>query len=84
MIHLSIRAFVTNVLLKAFWVTVLAFIAPAAICFLQPDSFLRLVEVCGVSVVCSLVAIYLAGMNEFERTYVKGIVVKKLPGLTKS
>ena len=84
LIHLSIRAFVTNVLLKAAWVTVLAFIAPVAICLFQSDSILRLVEVCGVSVVCSLVAIYLAGMNEFERTYVKGIVVKKLPGLTKS
>lgn len=81
LIHLSIWEFVTNVLLKAAGGTVLAFVAPLAICFLQPDSFFRLVEVCGVSVVCSLVAIYVAGMNEFERNYVKGIISKRFPWL---
>ena len=82
-VRLSAWDYTSNVLLKAFWVTVIAFVAPVAICLFQPDSFFRLVEVCGVSVVCSLVAIYVAGMNEFERNYVKGIISKRFPGLAK-
>lgn len=81
-VRLSAWDYTSNVLLKAFWVTVIAFVVPVSICLFQSDSILRLVEVCGVSVVCSLVAIYLAGMNEFERNYVKGIVAKRLPRLT--
>ena len=82
-VRLSAWDYTSNVLLKALWVTVIAFVVPVAICFLQPDSILRLVEVCCVSVVCSLVAIYVAGMNEFERNYVKGIISKRFPGLAK-
>ena len=73
-IHMSARAFINNVLLRAACATVLAFILPAIVCLVQPDSFWRLLEVCVVSVIGSLLAIYYGGMNAFERNYVTNVV----------
>lgn len=73
-IHMSAWAFINNVLLRAACATVLAFILPAIVCLVQPDSFWRLLEVCVVSVIGSLLAIYYGGMNDFERNYVTNVV----------
>lgn len=77
LVGLSVRAYVHNVLLKVARVTVIAYILPLGILFLQVDSILRLVEICLVSVISSLLTIYLIGLSDFERKYVKDILQKK-------
>lgn len=77
MIHMSGWAYVNNVLLKALYVTVISLVLPVTICLLQPSSIWRLIEICVVSVVCTLSAIYYVGMNKEEQNYIVGMLKKK-------
>lgn len=79
LIHLSVRAYVKNVLLRVASVTIIAYTIPAAICVLQSDSFLRLLEICVLSVISSLLTVYFVGLSDLERNYAKNIVMKKCP-----
>ena len=79
LIHLSVRAFVQKVLLRVVSVTIIAYIIPTAICVLQPDSVLRLLEICVVSLISSLLTVYFVGLSDLERNYAKDIIMKKCP-----
>lgn len=79
LIHLSVRAYVKNVLLRVASVTIIAYAVPTAICVLQSDSFLRLLEICVLSVISSLLTVYFVGLSDLERNYAKNIVMKKCP-----
>lgn len=79
LIHLSVRAYVKNVLLRVASVTIIAYTIPTAICVLQSDSFLRLLEICVLSVISSLLTVYFVGLSDLERNYAKNIVMKKCP-----
>lgn len=77
-INMSGYAYVQNVLIKALGVTILSIMIPLLVCFLQEDSLFRLIGVCIISFVCTLVSVYYVGMSEFERNYCKDIVNRKL------
>lgn len=79
LIHLSVRAYVKNVLLRVASVTIIAYAVPTAICVLQSDSFLRLLEICVLSVISSLLTVYFVGLSDLERNYAKDIIMKKCP-----
>ena len=79
LIHLSVRAFVQKVLLRVVSVTIIAYAIPTAICVLQPDSVLRLLEICVVSLISSLLTVYFVGLSDLERNYAKDIIMKKCP-----
>ncbi len=79
LIHLSVRAYVKNVLLRVASVTIIAYTVPTAICVLQSDSFLRLLEICVLSVISSLLTVYFVGLSDLERNYAKDIIMKKCP-----
>lgn len=79
LIHLSVRAYVKNVLLRVASVTIIAYTVPTAICVLQSDSVLRLLEICVVSLISSLLTVYFVGLSDYERNYAKDIIMKKCP-----
>lgn len=79
LIHLSVRAYVKNVLWRVASVTIIAYTVPTAICVLQSDSFLRLLEICVLSVLSSLLTVYFVGLSDLERNYAKDIIMKKCP-----
>ena len=68
-IHMSESYYIRRVLFKVFGVSVLSIILPLIICFLQPDSPVRLLEVSLVSIVCTLFSIWVVGMDRKERSY---------------
>ncbi|WP_443731857.1 lipopolysaccharide biosynthesis protein [Segatella buccae] len=70
--------FIHQVLFKVGAVTVLAAIIPGLICLLQEDSIIRLLEVCVVSMLCTIISIYLIGMNHKERESIMAIITSKL------
>ena len=61
--------YIRRVLFKVFGVSILSIILPLIICFLQPDSLVRLIEVSLVSIVCTLFSIWVVGMDRKERSY---------------
>ncbi len=77
-LHMSAWNYVREVLLKALFVTVPSIVIPCTICFLQEDSFVRLIEVCLISIPVTLFFIYLIGMNNEERRYVIGVIKSKI------
>ncbi len=77
LIHLSVCDFVRKVLMRAGAVTVVAYIGPLVVCLLQSDSLLRLIEICVISLFCSVLAIYVVGLNGIERDFVKSKVLSK-------
>lgn len=70
MVGLSMMKYVREVLFKIFPVIVLAFIIPGVICYLQPPSVLRLIEVCITSGICTMMLIYAFGLDKDEKTFV--------------
>ena len=77
-IYMSGWDYVKKVLVKSALVTVLAIIIPCSICFCQDDSFLRLIEICIVSLCCTLWSVYYVGMDDEEKTFIVGCIRKKL------
>ena len=77
-VRMSAWDYINKVLLKSAYTTILAFLLPGLLCLLFPDSFLRLVEVCVASVFGSLLAIYFAGMDKFEREFVVNMIRRRV------
>ena len=77
-IHMSGWDYVKHVLLKAFVVAIVSIILPLLLCRIQEDSFIRLLEVCAVSFISTLISIYYIGMSEYERSFCLDIIKKKL------
>ncbi len=70
--------YLKDVILTVLVVTAVAALLPTLLCFAQPESFLRLVEVCILSVVCTGATIYTIGMKANERKRVQSFILKKV------
>lgn len=77
-IHLSAWDFVNNVLLRSACTTVFAFLLPGLLCVFQVDSILRMLEVCFVSVLGSLLAIYFVGLDKLEREFANNMIRRRV------
>lgn len=73
-IHMSRSLFINEVLLKALVVSFFSLILPTVICIMQPDSLIRLLEVCIVSLISSTASIWAVGMNKRERFFILNII----------
>lgn len=75
-----------GVLLKVFIVTIIAIIPPFIIQFIQEPSFLRLLEVCLISIISTALTIYIFGIDKEEKKYINNKMIeircyiKKLKG----
>lgn len=76
MIGLSPMDYLREVLLKIILVTVLASIIPVMITYMLDENFLRLVAVGLSSIICSVVCIWLIGLNCSERQFVIATINK--------
>jgi O-antigen/teichoic acid export membrane protein len=79
-IHMSGWDYVRSVLLKTFLVTVLSLVIPLGLCLFQDDSIWRLVEICVISPLCTLLSVWFVGMNKLEKDYIFGFVKKRFKG----
>lgn len=70
--------YLKDVIMTVLVVTVIAALLPTLLCLAQPESFLRLVEVCILSVVCTGATIYTIGMKANERKRVQSFILKKV------
>lgn len=77
-IHLSARLYFKNVLLKVFFVSIVAFIPPFAIYYTMNPSYIRLGLVAVTSVFSSLIIMYLLGTTASEKNMINGIIKKKI------
>lgn len=77
-IHLSAWDFVNKVFLRSACTTVFAFLLPGLLCVFQADSILRMLEVCFVSVLGSLLAIYFVGLDKLEREFVNNMIRRRV------
>lgn len=78
LIRMSAWAYVKEVFLRVLVVGVVSFIIPFIITRLQEDSVSRLIEVVVISVVCSILSIYLFGMKADEKSMVLGFIHSKI------
>lgn len=67
-----------EVLLRAFVVTAIAYFIPGVLVAVQPQSYLRLAEVCLASIAIVPLVIYFIGMKSSERVYIINMVKSKL------
>lgn len=70
--------YLKDVILTVLVVTAVAVILPLMVCICQPESILRLVEVCLVSCISTGVCVYTIGMKRNERNKVRQVVVNKI------
>lgn len=77
LIRMSAWTYVKEVFFRVAAVGILSLFIPLLITYLQEDSILRFLEVCAVSIVCSLVSIVLYGMKSEERTMVLSFIQTK-------
>ena len=77
-IHLSAWDFFNKGLLRSACTTVFAFLLPGLLCVFQADSILRMLEVCFVSVLGSLLAIYFVGLDKLEREFVNNMIRRRV------
>ena len=77
-IHLSARLYFKNVLLKVFFVSIVAFIPPFVIYYTMDSSYVRLGLVAVTSVFSSLIIMYLLGTTASEKNMINGVIKKKI------
>ena len=77
-IKMSAWTYVKEVFVRVTVVCILALSIPLLITYLQEDSFIRLIEVCGTSVLCSIVSIFMFGMKRDEKKLVLNYIKSKL------
>lgn len=75
---MKVKDYIYHVYVPCFFVTIFSFIIPYVIRQLLEESFLRFVIVVGISVLITLIGIYIFGINKDEKTLVKQIVRNKL------
>lgn len=78
LIHLSASTYVKEVFAKVLIVGVASSFIPFLITRLQGDSIYRLLEICVVSVICSIVSILLLGMKRDEKKLVFGFIRRRI------
>jgi len=77
LIQMSAWKYVKEVFLRVIVVGSFSFVIPFLITCFQSDSVMRLLEICVVSVVCSIVCIILFGMKDDEKKLIFGFIRKK-------
>lgn len=76
MVKLSVRTFLERVYFSVIFVTLLTSVPPALCCFLMNPGWIRLIILCMVSVISSLVIILFIGCSHDERVIIKQVAVK--------
>ncbi len=77
LIHMSAWTYVREVFFRVAVVGVLSMCLPLLITYLQEDSFLRLMEVCGTSTLCAVCSILIVGMKQDEKELVINYIKSK-------
>lgn len=77
-IRISVKAFVQEVLLKAFYVAILAILLPWVLYMYMDASIERLFYMFFISIPCSITAIYFVGMNKREKEYMINILRQRI------
>lgn len=83
LIKMSGKQFVSEVYVKSAVVTALAAILPLLLMFIMPDGFLRLVTICVVSAVSTIVSVYAFGFTVDEKAMVVNFARNKFRSLFK-
>lgn len=78
LIRMSAWTYIREVFIKVLIVGLLSLALPLLVTMIQDDSIVRLLEVCGLSVVCSLFCILLFGMKPEEKAMAWNFVRNKL------
>lgn len=78
LIKMSWTKYVKEVILKSGIVFVIAIIFPIVIYLSLPDSIIRFILVCAVSLITSLVTIYFVGMQTSERSAIMRLVKQRI------
>ena len=78
LIGMKAKTYIQEVYLKVLLVTVVSLVAPSIICILQQDSIFRFIEVCFVSFLSTIVAVYYLGLSTNERQKVISIVKRRI------
>ena len=73
--------YVQKVILKIFFVTLVAMPIPLAVKFLLHDFWLNLVVVLAISFVVTVLDIYFIGLSSSEKKMFNGVIIKKIPFL---
>jgi O-antigen/teichoic acid export membrane protein len=76
MIALSVKSFITEVLLKVLLITVLSFSLPLLIVFLYNESFLRFIFLIVTGSISSITYIFFLGITLMERRYIIDFMYK--------
>ncbi len=83
LIKMSGKQFVSEVYVKSAVVTALAAILPLLLMFIMPDGFLRLVTICVVSAISTIVSVYAFGFTVDEKAMVVNFARNKFRSLLK-
>ena len=78
LIKMSATLYLRKVVFRSFIVLLLALIFPLVIRIFQSAGYLRLVEICIISIFSSLASIYFVGMSKSEKTEIYEMLVKKI------
>ena len=78
MIKMPWTMYVKEVLLRALYVFIPAFIPPLMIYLLMPSSIVRFILLCVVSLIASCMSIYWLGLQAQEKVVIMGVVKKYL------
>ena len=78
LIRMPWQSYIKGVVLKCFMVATVAFFMPLIVFNVQEQSLLRLLEVSTVSIISTICAIYMLGLNNEEKTYFMKLAKSKL------
>lgn len=71
MVGLSMRRYLYNVCGNVVVVTVVALLVPAVVYMQMPNNVARFFTICLLSVICTMVSIYLIGCTAHERSFIR-------------
>lgn len=77
LIHLSWKRYMNDVIIKSIIVGVLSLPLPLALYLSMPNTIIRFIVVCIISIISSGIVIYWIGVNQSEREVIRNIVFKK-------
>ncbi len=68
-IHIPVQIYLRDVVLKSFFVAIVALSLPSLILLFLEDSILRLILICVISTISSIISIYCIGLSSIERLW---------------
>lgn len=78
LIHLQPMYYIKNVILPYIPVVAISFAVPFCVSNLLTESFIRLLTVCAISVICTSLTAYFIGLTSDERTFVNEKILKRI------